>query len=631
MKNVNKAYLCYEQALYLCKEEENKQEIRYSISNLIENNNITVNKISFIILTYNELEYTKVCIDSIRKYNNPDTYEIIIVDNNSTDGTVEWIKNQKDIKAVFNDDNKGFPKGCNQGISIANKNNDIMLLNNDTVLMTNSMFNMRMGLYSNDNIGATGAVSNNVSNCQMISETFEDFDGYLKFANKNNIPNEMLHEERVKLVGFAMLIKREVLEKTGYLDERFTPGNFEDDDISLRIIMEGYKLLLCKDSYIHHFGSVSFRNVKGGYNELLEKNNKKFIDKWNFSAYESQRFYKTIYKYIADKDNNILEINAGGGSNLVSMRNEFNNRNYYAYEKNPNLIEMNRKLGINLIEDLNEDKYLGFFDLIILTEYEIIQNRELMYSIKKLLNDENGTVIIVLDAYKEDKNAFLNCEVEKFIKDFSKNNYKMVDYEALGSEDEIAICTILFQNITANNIKKEVFQLLSQGRITKALNYLVILENTNIFDNVEAIREELEDEFELINKIKFSIRRIDVDKLQGYEINENSEVIQELFNAISDNKISDECIIGIINEDIINKNYVLNYMAIEYFAREEFDRVLPYLQQALIIDNEDLDTIYNIAYVLNCFGEKEKALEYLESVKEKNEEINNLVMEINRR
>lgn len=614
----NRAYLCYEQSLYMCNNDCNKSEIINSINELKNNNKVNVNNMSFVILTYNQLEYTKVCIESIRNYCNKDTYEIIVVDNHSTDGTMEWLRVQEDIKVIYNDDNKGFPKGCNQGIEIANKDNDIMLLNNDTVLMINSIFNLRMALYSEENVGATGAVSNSVSNCQMISEKFDNFDEYIKFATKNNITNESSYEERVKLVGFAMLIKRNVLEKIGYLDERFTPGNFEDDDISLRIIMSGYKILLSKDSYIHHFGSVSFKNVKGGYNELLEKNNKKFIDKWSFSAYYAERFYKTIFKYISKDDKDILEINAGGGSNLISIRNGFKDRNYYAYEKNPKLAEMNKKLGINIIKNLDEDKYDEMFNLVILTEYNVIENQELILKIKRILNT-NSRVIIVLDAYKENKDFFSNKDVEKFIKKFSKNNYKMINYDAIGEEDKITLCTILFENITKNNIINETAQILSKGKVTVAANYLTLLENENTFSDIKSVRKELENEFKILNKVKFLFRRLDVKK---------DENIQEVFDIIDNYKLTDDCIIGIINENMLNKNYVLNYIAIEYFAREQFDRVLPYLKVALDIDKEDNDTIYNIAYVLNCFGEKQKALKYLKNVKNRNRDIDRLIMEI---
>lgn len=252
----NRAYLCYEQALFLCKCIDNEEIIKDNIIKLKKDFNVKVNKSSIILLTYNQLEYTKICMDSFEKYVNMNSCEIIIVDNNSTDGTVEWIKEQKGVKAIFNKENKGFPAACNQGINISEKDNDILLLNNETVLMPNSIFNMRMALYSNKNIGATGAVSNRSAYSQKVNV---DFDDYITYAINNNISDEIRYEEINKLVGFPMLIKREILEKTGYLDERFITGNYEDNDLSLTIILEGYKLLLCWDSYIHHLGSISFR------------------------------------------------------------------------------------------------------------------------------------------------------------------------------------------------------------------------------------------------------------------------------------------------------------------------------------------------------------------------------------
>ena len=67
---------------------------------------------SIIILTYNQLAYTKLCIESIRKFTPKNSYEIIVVDNNSSDDTVKWLKKQKDIIGIYNKENKGFPGGC---------------------------------------------------------------------------------------------------------------------------------------------------------------------------------------------------------------------------------------------------------------------------------------------------------------------------------------------------------------------------------------------------------------------------------------------------------------------------------------------------------------------------------------
>lgn len=615
----NRAYLCYEQALYLCQDEANKGEIENSITNLKKNYKIDVNNISFVLLTYNQLDYTKLCIDSIRKNNYKNSYQIIIVDNNSTDGTVEWIKAQEDIKVVYNNDNKGFPKGCNQGIEISEKNNDIMLLNNDTVLMPNSIFDLRMGLYSNEKVGAVGSVSNSVSNGQMISEAFNDFDGYINYAIKNNISDEASYEERVKLVGFAMLFKRNVLDRVGLLDEIFTPGNFEDDDISLRVVLAGYKILLCKDSYIHHFGSVSFRNVKGGYSELLTRNNQKFKKKWGFSAYDAERFYKGILQFIDKEDANILEINAGGGSNLVTIRNELNDRNYYAYETNKKLRKMNEILNLNVIEDLNNDKYNGFFNLVIINEFDVINNNKLMNVIKKLLNLENGKVIIVLDAYKEDRYSFSKEEVIKFVCKFSSFGFEMKKNTTIDNNNGISLCILVFDNLTDNKVFEIASEMLDKGEICKANNYFTLLNNYEINIDLKSVKEKLKDRFKILNQIKFLLRRIEL---------KNDEEAKKVFDYIEQKNICDQSIIELVKENIINKVYILNFIAIEYFEREQYDRVIPYLQEALNINSEDLDTIYNIAFVLNCFGQKEKALDYLKNVNEKNEDINKLISEI---
>lgn len=234
-------------------------------------------KTSIIILTYNGLVYSKKCIESIRKYTEGD-YEIIVVDNNSTDGTRNWLKMQKDIKVIYNRDNLGYPKGCNKGICLAN-GDDILLLNNDTILTPNWLKNLRICLYSNKKIGAVGPVTNKCSNGQSINIKCNSINGMLKWCERYNISNYNKWKEKNKLIGFCFLVKREVVNKIGFLDERFSPGNYEDDDYSIRIRKAGYKLVLCEDTFIYHYGGISFS--KCDYLKLLQINKDKFREKWS--------------------------------------------------------------------------------------------------------------------------------------------------------------------------------------------------------------------------------------------------------------------------------------------------------------------------------------------------------------
>ena len=234
---------------------------------------------SIVILTYNQLEYTKLCIESIRKFTPKDKYELIVVDNNSTDETVKWLKEQKDIKLILNSENLGVPKGYNQGINVS-KGDNILLLNNDVIVTPNWLYNLDYALWSNLEIGAVGCLSNYVSNHQKINVIYKDITSMLKFAEKFNIQDSKKYEIRHKLIGFCFLVKKEVVDKIGLLDEQFFPGNYEDDDYCKRILNKNYKLLLCKDTFVHHFGSISFINNNLNYNKILKDNKIKFNQKW---------------------------------------------------------------------------------------------------------------------------------------------------------------------------------------------------------------------------------------------------------------------------------------------------------------------------------------------------------------
>ena len=165
-----------------------------------------------------------------------------------------------------------------------------MLLNSDTIVTPRWLSNLRAALYSRPAVGAVGCVSNNITNYQQISCDYHSVDEMFRFAEAYNHSDPAKWERRLRLVGFCFLFKREIYEKIGGLDEQFSPGNYEDEDYSLRIWQVGYEVLLCRDTFIHHFGSGSFlkalsdeeRMAKGmACNALLKRNKAKFLAKWH--------------------------------------------------------------------------------------------------------------------------------------------------------------------------------------------------------------------------------------------------------------------------------------------------------------------------------------------------------------
>lgn len=402
LEKYEEALLYIEEAKKLAYDNEEVNQMYELIENKIyTTDKVDLNKVSIIILTYNNLDYSKKCLDSIRKYTRKDSYEIIVVDNMSTDGTREWLAQQKDIKKVFNNENVGFPKGCNIGIKVSESNNDILLLNNDVEVCENWLYNLQIALNDKE-VGAVGA------------STYSDFEGYLnrrdeyfdfnnidsikEFAKINNISASKRWEYRNKLVGYCLLIKREAIENVGFLDERFTPGTYEDDDISVRLVQAGYYLRFCYDAYVHHYESKSFKKDNGIYNKLLYDNGEKFKDKWKFDSNDKCEIRYDLVRMIEDAENkqiNILHWNCGLAGTLLEIKNQYPNANLYGIEENENynnvtrgLIKVSNKKSFPL--EFNEN----LFDYIIIgNELENLNEpKEFLKYLREYLK-EDGCVI----------------------------------------------------------------------------------------------------------------------------------------------------------------------------------------------------------------------------------------------
>ncbi len=235
---------------------------------------------SIVIPVYNQWEYTKQAIESIEQFTGVN-YEIIVVDNASTDGTAGKLKTYKNIKVITNEKNLGFPKAVNQGI-LESKGKYVVLLNNDTVVTENWLDKMIKAAESDSNIGIVGPVSNFVSGVQLDKNAkYSNLKEMHLYAKELSEKNNGEIQEFPRVAFLCTLIKREVIDKIGGLDERFSPGNFEDDDFCLRAQLAGFKTVIAKDVFIHHFGSVSFKKEGNEqYAERLEVNKNKFTEKW---------------------------------------------------------------------------------------------------------------------------------------------------------------------------------------------------------------------------------------------------------------------------------------------------------------------------------------------------------------
>lgn len=346
--NVNQAYLCFQNALLYCGQQEDAMVIAADMQELFESGQVTVRNTAIVIVSYNICYMMQKNIECIRSTLLPGTYQIIVVDNASDDGVREWLREQQDILLIENGQNVGFAPACNQAVRALRESSDgqedIFLLNNDTRLAPNALFWLRMGLYEDERVGAAGSLSNYAGNNQQLDIEFTLPGEYLDYGAQRNIPNEAPYEERVRLSGFAMLIKGHVWDETGGMDEAFAPGYFEDDDLSMKISEAGYRLLLCRNSFIYHAGSQSFYKCQD-VDEILVSHYRLFMEKYGLDILKYA--YPDLEKigqipFSREDAFNLMQIGSGLGADLKYIRTAFPHANVIGIEANGTLYRISR-------------------------------------------------------------------------------------------------------------------------------------------------------------------------------------------------------------------------------------------------------------------------------------------------
>jgi N-acetylglucosaminyl-diphospho-decaprenol L-rhamnosyltransferase len=203
--------------------------------------------VSLVIPLYNQLHYTKQCIASIRRC-TAIPYELILVDNGSSDGTREYLQQLEEATVIANEKNLGCAKAWNQGAK-ASQGEIIGILNNDLVL-TPGWLEGLLAFMKKTNHGI-------VSPALREGPLTYDLDRYaLEFANScRNATRRDLHAP-------CFLVSREVFEKIGLFDEGFAYGGCEDIDFFWRAKAAGFSVGITGSVLIHHFGMITQKAIK---------------------------------------------------------------------------------------------------------------------------------------------------------------------------------------------------------------------------------------------------------------------------------------------------------------------------------------------------------------------------------
>ena len=240
--------------------------------------------ISIIIVTFNNLSLTKACLASIKKNTEYPNYELIIVDNNSDDGTKEFLeeflKSDEAVKIMINDKNLGFAAANNQGVGISSGNH-IVFLNNDTIVTPGWLFELQLHLQKNPGSGMVGPVTNAIGNEAKIDFDISDMSQINYFASKRSADYFGKAFDIKVLALYCSMMTRNLFTTLGGLDEQFRVGMFEDDDLAMKIRNANMNLLCAEDVFIYHVHGASFNKIEDSeIQRIFHENRAKFENKW---------------------------------------------------------------------------------------------------------------------------------------------------------------------------------------------------------------------------------------------------------------------------------------------------------------------------------------------------------------
>jgi glycosyltransferase involved in cell wall biosynthesis len=294
---------------------------------------------SIIVPCWNQLEFTRHCITALRQHTRR-PWELIIIDNGSTDGTKDYVAGVQDmspapVTVIANAQNLGFPAAINQGLSQAH-GEYLVLLNNDVVVTEGwlehlialaststeierkrftaesietrkekSWHDLTLTHFAAENgdrndhedrqpatagIGLVGPMSNYAAPPQLVERVpYSDLEEMHVFARRWREQNRGKWFTVPKLSGFCLLMKRAVYDAIGGLDERFGLGLFDDDDLAERARRAGFELAVAHDVFVHHFGSRTFVGNGVDAEKLLDENQQRFVSKWGLPRVKGTR------------------------------------------------------------------------------------------------------------------------------------------------------------------------------------------------------------------------------------------------------------------------------------------------------------------------------------------------------
>jgi GT2 family glycosyltransferase/glycosyltransferase involved in cell wall biosynthesis len=240
--------------------------------------------VSILIVSHNSADYLPGCFDSIIGCTNWPTFEVILVDNASVDGSAAIAESYASRGLPV----RSFSRAVNEGFALGNNlaarqacGEYLILLNADTLVSYGWVGRMYRHLERDSSIGVVAPVTNFAGNELKINADYRDAAGMRRFAESLHAEHFGRNFDIAVAPLFCAMMRRTLWDAIGGLDEAYEIGMFEDDDFSMRVREAGYRVAGASDTFVHHFGQGSFSQLSSeAYQRVFEANRSRFEHKW---------------------------------------------------------------------------------------------------------------------------------------------------------------------------------------------------------------------------------------------------------------------------------------------------------------------------------------------------------------
>ncbi len=238
----------------------------------------TIKTVSVVVPVYNALDDVKILLQSLAKNFNFSLGNVLLIDDCSKNDTKqylkEWCQKDKRFTLLENQENLGFIKTCNRGMKMAT-GDIVCLLNSDTEIPQGFCEKILRCFITNSKFGVASPIgSNTLEYCIPLPphKTVEDMNKIILNYHGPSYPRIPAAE------GFCFCIRKEVIKKQGYLEEKYGKGYHEEIDYSYRALKNGWQNVLIHDLYVYHKRQASFGEKQREY--LIAQNTPLFMKRW---------------------------------------------------------------------------------------------------------------------------------------------------------------------------------------------------------------------------------------------------------------------------------------------------------------------------------------------------------------